>query len=62
MGISPYNSIVVGDSYKKDIIPAKQIGCSTIWLKGKGWKDNPIATPFADDIITDIQQIRKIIK
>src|SRR5574344_1191229 len=62
MNISPYDSVVVGDSYKKDIIPAKQIGCSTIWLKGNGWKDNPIATPFADDIITDIQQIRKIIK
>lgn len=56
------NTIVVGDSYKKDIIPTKQLGCSTIWLKGKGWKDNPTNVPFADMIITDILQVKKILK
>jgi HAD superfamily hydrolase (TIGR01509 family) len=32
----PEDAIVVGDSYKKDIMPTKQLGCSTIWLKGQG--------------------------
>lgn len=29
--------LVVGDSYKKDILPARSLGCQTAWLKGKGW-------------------------
>lgn len=29
--------VVVGDSYKKDILPARAAGCRTLWLKGKGW-------------------------
>lgn len=29
--------LVVGDSLKKDILPAESIGCHTLWLKGKGW-------------------------
>ncbi|MBR1774387.1 MAG: HAD family hydrolase [Bacteroidales bacterium] len=55
------DATVVGDSYKKDIMPTKQLGCSTIWLKGKGWKDIPQNTPFADAIITDIMQVENIL-
>ncbi len=29
--------LVVGDSLKKDIVPALSLGCTAIWLKGKGW-------------------------
>ncbi len=29
--------LVVGDSLRKDILPAESIGCRTLWLKGKGW-------------------------
>lgn len=29
--------VVVGDSLKNDIRPARQIGCQTIWLKGEPW-------------------------
>lgn len=29
--------LVVGDSLRKDILPAESIGCHTLWLKGKGW-------------------------
>ena len=29
--------LVVGDSLRKDILPAEQLGCQTLWLKGKGW-------------------------
>lgn len=37
LGISPDHTLVVGDSYKKDIQPAESIGCQVLWLKGKGW-------------------------
>lgn len=32
--------LVVGDSLKKDILPAEQLGCKTLWLKGKGWTED----------------------
>ncbi|MBR5685781.1 MAG: HAD family hydrolase [Muribaculaceae bacterium] len=31
--------LVVGDSLRKDIEPAEQLGCPVLWLKGKGWTD-----------------------
>ncbi len=37
LGIDAANVLVVGDSLKKDIIPAETIGCQVAWLKGKGW-------------------------
>ncbi len=35
--LEPGEVLVVGDSLKKDILPAESIGCRTLWLKGKGW-------------------------
>ena len=35
--LEPDNVLVVGDSLRKDIIPAEQLGCHALWLKGKGW-------------------------
>ena len=37
LGLEPCNVLVIGDSYKKDIVPAESIGCRVLWLKGKGW-------------------------
>jgi putative hydrolase of the HAD superfamily len=52
---------VVGDSYERDIVPAKQIGCTTIWLKGKSWKEEDDISS-CDFIINDINKILKIIQ
>lgn len=49
--------VVVGDSMDKDIIPARQAGCHTVWLKGEPWGDIPADTGAAERIITDIQQL-----
>ncbi len=35
--LEPQQVLVVGDSLRKDILPAESLGCSTLWLKGKGW-------------------------
>ena len=35
---TPDEVIVVGDSVTNDIIPAKKLGCRTIWLEGIGWE------------------------
>lgn len=61
MNIKPEQAIVVGDSYKKDISPAKQLGYKTIWLKGKSWKETPTFTPLADKTITDILELKTVI-
>lgn len=37
LGLSPEEVLVVGDSLKKDILPAESIGCKVAWIKGKGW-------------------------
>ena len=37
--LNPEEVLVVGDSLRKDIEPAEQIGCHVLWLKGKGWTD-----------------------
>jgi HAD hydrolase, family IA, variant 1 len=37
LGMLPQDTLVIGDSYRKDILPAESIGCQVLWLKGKGW-------------------------
>ena len=37
LGLDPGQVLVVGDSLRKDILPAESIGCRVAWLKGKGW-------------------------
>lgn len=37
LGLKPEETLVVGDSLKKDILPAESIGCKVAWIKGKGW-------------------------
>jgi putative hydrolase of the HAD superfamily len=54
--------VVVGDSLKNDIRPARQIGCQTIWLKGEPWdseaSDNSASySDEADRVITNILDI-----
>ena len=49
--LSPEEVIVIGDSYSKDIVPAKECGCQTIWIKGKGWEDKEEEKTSAADLI-----------
>ena len=62
LGLSPEEVLVVGDSYKKDILPAESIGCRVAWLKGKGWSDDedaivhPAVIADLSDVVTLLQQ------
>lgn len=53
LGLEPHEVLVVGDSLRKDILPAESIGCRTAWLKGRGW------TP-EEDAATHPSQIKKL--
>ena len=57
LGLSPSEVVVVGDSMKKDIIPAKAAGCRTVWLKGEGWSSEPEDETLPDSVITDLKQL-----
>jgi putative hydrolase of the HAD superfamily len=50
LGLQPEEVLVVGDSLKKDILPARSIGCQTAWIKGRGWTAD-------EDAATDPAQI-----
>lgn len=39
LNLPPENILVIGDSYKKDIMPALSIGCGAVWIKGRPWKE-----------------------
>ena len=41
LGLKPEEVTVVGDSLDKDIIPAMEAGCQTVWLRGEGWNPEP---------------------
>lgn len=58
LGLKPEEVLVVGDSYKKDILPAESIGCQVAWLKGKGWTDEEDAVTHPS-IIRKIEEIKK---
>lgn len=58
LGIEPGRIVVVGDSYDKDIVPARKAGCRTVWMRGEAWTDEPQEdTSAADRIITDLGEL-----
>lgn len=55
-------TIVVGDSYTKDIVPARQAGCRTIWFKGEEWTDEEHDESLPDAVITSLGQLPDAIR
>lgn len=60
LGLAPEQTVVVGDSYDKDIIPAKKAGCKAIWLKGEGWTEKTYDESLPDAVITSLEQLLEI--
>ena len=60
LGMQPEEVLVVGDSYRKDIVPAESLGCKVLWLKGKGWtadedaQMHPCIIPRLSDVLNNI--------
>ena len=59
IGCPAAQTVVIGDSYDKDIVPATSLGCHTIWLKGLGWKPYS-GEETADVVITSFEQLKGI--
>ncbi|CCZ71469.1 HAD family hydrolase [Bacteroides gallinaceum] len=56
MGFPADKVLAVGDSYPKDVVPAKHIGCRVAWLKGESW-DEDANESLPDLIITDLPEL-----
>lgn len=56
LGLKPEEVLVIGDSYKKDIVPAESIGCHVAWIKGKGWTADEDAQ-MHPNIIKNLREI-----
>ena len=46
IGVEPEECVMVGNSYEKDIAPAKAVGMRTIWLSGNEAKEDHLAADF----------------
>lgn len=59
LGLKPEEVLVVGDSYKKDIVPAETIGCKVAWLKGKGWtaEEDAVLHPAIIKKLSDLLEV-----
>ena len=60
LGVLPDETLVIGDSYRKDIVPAESIGCQAIWIKGKGWtaEEDAVLHP---NIIRKLDEVLEIL-
>lgn len=57
----PQEAIAIGDSFSKDILPAKTLGCNTIWFKGKEWEEKSYDETVPAHIITKLEDLLKIL-
>lgn len=58
--LPPSACLAVGDSYRKDMEPARKAGCQTVWLKGEGWEEDPVQAVAADAVISSFQQLLSV--
>ena len=61
LNVPTENIVVIGDSYDKDIVPATNIGCQTIWLKSIGWSAYK-GNETASSIILDFSELKNVFK
>ena len=57
LGLQATDVTVIGDSFYKDILPAKKAGCHAIWIKGMGWTDEKYDDNVPDMIITRLCEL-----
>lgn len=59
LGLKPEQVLVIGDSYKKDILPAESLGCHVAWLKGKGWTadEDAVVHPSIIKNLSDVLEV-----
>ena len=62
LGLTPDEVAVVGDSYTKDILPARSLGCHTVWLKGIGWEEEAHDESLPSAVIGSLEELPEVIE
>ena len=63
LGIKPYEAVMVGDHPEVDLLPAKKLGVTTVWIKKGYWSSLIKSKPrYVDFIIKDIKEVVDIAK
>ena len=67
LGLKPEEVMVVGDSWDKDIIPAHEAGCQTVWLRDEGWNPHPLPVQKEEEcrycaVIDSLDELLEMIK
>ena len=60
LGLTPADVVVVGDSFDKDILPAKKLGCRTIWIKGEEWTQEKHDEHVPEAVIESLDEIESL--
>jgi HAD superfamily hydrolase (TIGR01509 family) len=60
LNLNAADCMMVGDSYSRDIAPAKSVGFATVWLRGRSWNE-PEDSSKADFVINSLEEIKKIV-
>ena len=50
-----FESALVPDSFKKDIEPARALGCNAIWLRGSSWDNSDNAIQYEPTVTSLLQ-------
>lgn len=63
LGYAPEECVAVGDSYNRDILPSKEVGCQTVWLNVEGWEEWGIdELGISDAEIADFSQLPQLLQ
>lgn len=63
LGYPAEECVAVGDSYNRDILPSKEIGCQTVWLNVEGWEEWGIdELGISDAEIKDFNQLPQLLE
>jgi HAD superfamily hydrolase (TIGR01549 family) len=60
LNLAPAQAVFVGDSYERDIMPARELGVRTVWLKGPNPRIPEDAEP-ADGEISSLMELESIV-
>ncbi len=60
-GCEAAETLVVGDSYGKDMVPAKTVGCRAVWLRGPGWSEEEVDETLPDAIIYHLKDLPEVL-
>lgn len=61
LGLQPEETVVVGDSFSNDIVPAKIIGCKAIWIADKEKIRHKSMGRRPDEIISDFSELKLLL-